>query len=788
MKVGGGAGDRGRLALLLVVPVLALFFLPALSGPDQFLARDAGSLHHPMKEWVASRWAAGRLPEWNPLSGLGIPEVAGAVDAVLHPFNVLLVALPFEAGFKAWVLLSYLAAALGGFAWARALGCTRAAALLGGLCFALSGHLVGSSDNLQYLTSLAFLPWIFALARRFQSTGAAGALAGTGLASLVVAAGGDPQAWGLAILLLAPCLLAAGTPAGDPRRPGRAMAAVAVATLAAAPAILPVVLWLPHSSRAIPVDAARLAHWDLLPRRLLELLVPNLVRSAPGTMVSPAWDAFTEGGRSGLPWVASIYLGISTLLLAGAGAVRSRAARWLVLSSAVLTWMACGRHLGFAQLASGIPVLGSFRYWEKLFAWPALFLAMAAALGVDGLLRSGAPALRRFALASALVAGVLLAARVGVGASREALLSRLAGGDPARVAGAVELLSNATDGLVSSGLAAALLALAAAASALPRLGRLAPALLVIAAVADPFSANGHAYALADPATVTGRAPLADWARARGRLVRVFGPYEITSGRWPDRTELESGWAWGSRTLRAAWNVRYGVGNLDPYAGMLPARLSELRMTLRAADLARSAGTFGVEAVVVPGSPALVERLELPPPTTILAEDAELPAYLVALRSRPRAYLADGILPVEPGRAREPTLALDPATRDVVVEGPVPPGLAGAPGSVRVERDAPERVTLLVDSDRPALLVLSDQAAPGWSATIDGLPAPTLVVNHLVRGVRVDGGRHAVEFRYRTPGLVPGFLVAAATLASIGGWAAFRRRRRGPPAGPEPCTE
>lgn len=792
MREEPGAGTPGRLgASALLLLTLALFFLPALTGTDQFLSRDTGSLHHPTKSWVASRWAAGHVPEWNPLAGLGMPEIAGAVDAVLHPFNVLLVALPFEAGFKAWVLLSYVAAAFGAFVWGRRLGCGPAGAVVGALAFALSGHLVGSSDNLQYLTTLAFLPWIFAAGHRFQEADGPGALAGVGLASALVAAGGDPQAWGFAILLLGPYLVAIVPPAGTARRRvARAALAVAVSVVAAAPFVLPVILWIPHSSRSVAVDAVRLSHWDLMPRRLVELVVPNLLRTPPGTMTSSTFDVFTSGGRAGLPWVASIYLGTTTLLLALAGIRLSATARRLGLVAVVFTWMSCGHFLGFSALASRLPVIGSFRYWEKLFIWPTLLVSMAAAIGLDRLLRADARVVRRFAATAAATAVVLLSLRIGGDAARHALLRALVAGDPSRSAGAAGLIGNALDGLGSSGLAAALLAVVAFASTAPRLARIAPALFVLAAVVDPFSANGHAYLLLPPAVVNPSAPLAGAMRPQGGIPRVFTPYEITSRRWPDRTEVEAGWMWGARTLRPAWNVQYGVGNFDAYAGMIPAELSGLRQSLRAADLAHCVGTWGFTAVVVPQAPDLAAMLELPPPFVVLGSDPELPAFLVALPGRPRAYLASSVQAFEPGRSRDALLSLDPTSRDVVVEGPVDPDMGKPEGRVEVTLDEPERVTLRVESDRMALVVLSDQFAPGWTARLDGSVVPIVKTNLLARGVVVGAGTHSVEFRYRTPGLGVGLAAVALLVAGLAAWGGLRRTRGSRPgrALPETCSE
>ena len=48
--------------------------------------------------------------------------------------------------------------------------------------------------------------------------------------------------------------------------------------------------------------------------------------------------------------------------------------------------------------------------------------------------------------------------------------------------------------------------------------------------------------------------------------------------------------------------------------------------------------------------------------------------------------------------------------------------------------APDEVVVRATAGRPMLLVLADNHAPGWSATVDGRAAPLLRANHTLRGV------------------------------------------------------
>ncbi len=70
------------------------------------------------------------------------------------------------------------------------------------------------------------------------------------------------------------------------------------------------------------------------------------------------------------------------------------------------------------------------------------------------------------------------------------------------------------------------------------------------------------------------------------------------------------------------------------------------------------------------------------------------------------------------------------------------------GPVAVTLYDAQEVNLEVIVEEPALLVLADLAYPGWRATVDGNPAPILVVDGVFRGLALAPGTHRVRFTYR----------------------------------------
>jgi len=153
------------------------------------------------------------------------------------------------------------------------------------------------------------------------------------------------------------------------------------------------------------------------------------------------------------------------------------------------------------------------------------------------------------------------------------------------------------------------------------------------------------------------------------------------------------------------------------------------------------------------------------------------------RTLPRAYLAAPLCLQDADAVRELIISrsFQPG-RQAALECPpgtqVPeaPATTGELGKVRFVRYEPEHVELDVEASAPAVLVLNDAWYSGWSATVDGQPAPILPANVAVRGVLVPAGTHRVTFTYRTPGQRLGAFLSLGTLGLLGLAALWERRR------------
>jgi hypothetical protein len=180
---------------------------------------------------------------------------------------------------------------------------------------------------------------------------------------------------------------------------------------------------------------------------------------------------------------------------------------------------------------------------------------------------------------------------------------------------------------------------------------------------------------------------------------------------------------------------------------VPASLWDLRLaTPRILQLYGVGHYLGRQPPKVPDGSTLSES-----PVAEFADGLrawKLPAAL------PRAWLThrtESVADLDQLRARlnDPARDLRASALFVGEAPPLPPCPQGAgPQSARIVEYRMNFVAIEVQAACPALLVLSDNAFPGWEASVDGQPEPLLRPWHALRGVKLSSGSHRVEMRYR----------------------------------------
>jgi uncharacterized membrane protein YfhO len=88
------------------------------------------------------------------------------------------------------------------------------------------------------------------------------------------------------------------------------------------------------------------------------------------------------------------------------------------------------------------------------------------------------------------------------------------------------------------------------------------------------------------------------------------------------------------------------------------------------------------------------------------------------------------------------------------------------GQIEVVGYGPNQVRLVVHTDTPALLVLSDVFYPGWQAYVSDAKVPIYRTDATFRGMLVPAGSHEVEMRFRPRSFISGLGLASVGLLTL----------------------
>jgi hypothetical protein len=187
--------------IFIFLPV-AVLFAPVLFTDRSFAMRDAAHFYHPLFQWTAKEWGAGRVPLWNPDENCGVPVVADASSSVFYP-GKLLFALPldFTLCYKLYVIGHVVLAAAGSYLLARHWKSSPMAAGAAALTYACGGNVVFQYCNVVFLLGAAWLPFAALAADRMLQNQSWRAAISLGVVLALMILGGEPQAAYHALLM-----------------------------------------------------------------------------------------------------------------------------------------------------------------------------------------------------------------------------------------------------------------------------------------------------------------------------------------------------------------------------------------------------------------------------------------------------------------------------------------------------------------------------------------------------------------------------------------------------------
>ncbi|MCW2906961.1 MAG: hypothetical protein JWL68_1750, partial [Actinomycetia bacterium] len=387
--------DATAVALLIALPVL-VYGVPALLG-HPVLPGDDLTQNFPLRVLAGHEIRSGHLPLYNPYIWSGAPLLAGWNAGAAYPFTFLFAVLPPVAAWTLNMILTWMVAGLGMFAFLRACRLATAAGLLGALSFAFAGAMSAQVAHFGLVAGMSWVPLQLLCVLRLSAPRStlsrlawAGALACTfGLTILA----GEPRAIddaGVIVLLYAVWQIA---------RLGRRFgpAALSVAAGLALGACLGAVQWMPGlavvgtSQRGASTVA--LFNSGSLPHRwLLLMLVPDLLGGS-GSFGQPAFLAnYNLAEVTGYVGILPL---VAALALLGRVRLRPRPPEWLVWHVMTLAGvvLALGGNTPVGDLLVHLPLFGSQRLQSRNILVADLALAVLLAYWADRPLSQGS---RRF--------------------------------------------------------------------------------------------------------------------------------------------------------------------------------------------------------------------------------------------------------------------------------------------------------------------------------------------------------------------------------------------------------
>ncbi len=804
------------LALTFWTAVLAVFFAPVLFQ-GRWMPANGGDLAgflYPLLHYTVNSLREGRLPLWNPYLYSGAPHLADIQTGVFYPPNLVLALLPGEVTFARLEALSlfhfWLAGALMYVClrgWDRP-PLSRPAALLGGLAFGLSDLFVTHFGNLNLIASAAWLPLVLLGLRR---GGRRGVLLGSAALAMSALAGHTQPLLHilLALALLGtfltlmtyrgwePASFGARPPAaplpGGPRV--RGWGPGASATRARLASILSPL----DATLAIPALGLGLAALTLLPayeltgltrRAALSYADASLYSLPPAGLIGLVAPHLHGRGPAGFwadwPRVEVGYLGVLPLALAAVGLTRGRRALFWALLALLGLLLALGPATPVHRLFyTWVPGMSQLRAPARLILLLDFGLAGLAALGLDRLLKlSGLTPPAPF---TSQASTVTLSEAKGLARLREMLhfvqhdslrtwLNRKSPWSRSLAAlgvlvalglglwlwlawqglgavgrpNAVQLATAQRavwGGLVWLGLSGLLVA----GTALGRLrGRVvAGAALVILAADLVVQGYGVDVGTSDPTANYDHPAALAFLAGDASLYRVEVRGE-SWGAWAPNLSLIA----GLHDVAGIYNPLQ-VADYQLYWEGLTERSTRLYDFLNAKYL------VGPKDFALPWD-KFTPVFDGDPSVNIYLNTQALPRAQVVYHSR---VLPDSRAQFDALRAAD----FDPSRTVILAHGVALSGAPGGETEVNILDYAPERIVVAATAAADAYLVLSEVYYPGWTATVDGQPAPIERANFAFRAVPLPPGSHQVELRF-----APGSwrLGLGISLGALLGWLAL----------------
>jgi hypothetical protein len=656
---------------------------------------------------------------WNPYIGTGVPVAEALSPALLHPFTLLLVVLPFEHALTVLAVVRLTLAGAGAFTLARVLGCALPASALAGTLFMLSPlHLSYRFHTVPNVSAL--LPFLLAVSElRVRGASPRRCVAAWSLLGTLMIFGGHAETCvhATAVAWTYHLLRALGpAPEGHPRwveRLARALFFLVTSTTLAG--LGGAVIILGHVDMVLDSQVMQL--------RELAGAFPRLPWSHLSSFLVPQLSGFRSPA----------YLGILTLILTAGGMVAPGIfPAWPFILIGTGAFLAAYGAWPMAAVLQRLPLVGVADNAKLIFV-VHLALALLAARGLEGL--GIAAARTSMAAATALVpVGFVWLWLSGVSVRQLdplhlALLLGVAG---LMIAGGSWIVRRRSLAWVVAGLVFADLYTALGPSPRSGPGSFPAAPAVVAQLAgSPADARTFVPETMLPINVNmvyDLPSISCYEVLPIRTIRLLASAglkpSILGVHAPDQPKPHD------LRLLSLLNVRYLLTARPLQDPSLGARLEEVQRT----------------PVAVYRNPDAFDR-------AFVVQEAQV------VRT-PEEALA---------RLDDPAIDL---RRVVILESPLPPDLLRVPPTgepaptAKVVEYRPGHARMVTRSTGGGVLVFSETFCSGWHAEVDGRATPVLRADYALLGVPLPAGQHDVRLTYRPTQMLVGGAVTLVTILAL----------------------
>lgn len=759
---------RPTLTVALLFLLLGLVFFAGVLIPPQgqvMAGHDMIGNYYIYWQVVREALRSGSLPLWEPDIFGGFPFLAQPQQSTFYPVNWINLLVPVRVGVSLYTLFHVWLAGFGMYLFARYMGGRRLPSVLAGIGFSYGGLLAGrlwAGHQPVYAVfiwtplMLVALAWAIDRRRWYASV-----LAGVPLA-LSLLAGHVPSFLYVGMIWAAFVLYYLIIRPGERWRIVRtALVAGLVGLALAAVQLVPFLQFTAVSGRVAEADFAFATDYSLPPAHLVTLLIPEFFGEPlhVGYWSVPTFEELTY------------YAGLLAVLGIILGARRPTRLTWFYLILIVLgLWLALGRYGVLYELAYRF--LPPFRLVRAPARAAFLYLFAASALLAHSLTvwRDLPDAERRRTLKS-FWPGATSVLGIGLFAALAATGAVFMAVHPTDTSGRLwQQMGGYSLALVVVGLGSSLLWAYITAdkgtnddgAAGERTVRKTSSRLVLVSIALVLLVVADTWWFSFPMVRTAStAPDPVWTDGRALV-------DNPSGRvlpWGVPLFSQNG------AMQVDWPSVFGYDSLEPEAHIaLASSVPDPRST--AYDV------LGVSHVLAGGP--LDEYTEGERPLTLLGHQGSAWVYSRA-RTLPIARLVYAVEVIPDGAAaiaRIHAPDFDPAAV-AIVDAPPPCELTSSsaePGAAEIVAHAPTRWEIKTRSDSPALLVVAENAYPGWEATVDGNRAETVTAYTSLRAVCVPAGEHTVVWTFRPRLYALGAMVSLlAVVLVVAALVAYRRR-------------